>query len=82
MATATTPEEAARQVLRVFQKFNTQPGGAIEGGAFLGPFSSLGWTADDLRAGMEYALQQGWIRHVGPDAITLTKAGFAEIADA
>ena len=82
MATATTPEEAARQVLRVFQKFNVQPGNAVDGGAFMGPFSSLGWTADDLRAGMEYSLQQGWIRHVGRDAVTLTDAGFAEITQA
>jgi hypothetical protein len=77
MATGPTPEESARLILSFFKDHNRRAGEALMLDLVNTEFSTRGGRADDFNAGMEYALDQGWIEMPSSNAMRLTDAGFA-----
>ena len=74
MATNPTPEETALKILDIFKHFNCRPGNVLYRRIF---FRRM--TAEDLKSGMEFAAQQGWIEILRKgSSFKLTAAGFAK----
>ena len=42
------------------------------------PFAKLGWNSKDLKRGIRYAIQHGWVAVSTPASFTLTDVGFAK----
>lgn len=76
MATLPTPEQNGRLVLAVFEHFKSRPGHVLQPRNFISIFANNRWEMDDLKQGLAYAEEQGWIEDA-QNGIRLTEAGFA-----
>ena len=84
MARMPTPEESARNVLRIFVgHFSARPGWVLRSINFEAANEKRRYLHyDDMGPGMEYAVKQGWIEALPDgDSFRLTEAGFAEADD-
>lgn len=79
MATPPTAEDAAIYILSIFKQFNVQIDNVLMQGSFMRPFAASPWQASDYNAGIEYAVQQGWVEMTNPTTIKLTAAGYAKM---
>lgn len=72
-------EDSGRYVVTIFKRLRIMTGGTALAHNLVLPFSQDGWTATDLAAGRQYAVDQGWIE-VGKEEkfFKLTEAGFAQ----
>jgi hypothetical protein len=77
MATAPTPEDAARRILAIFSSKDRRAGEVVRMNVFQGAFPVDGWRSDDFDAGLEYAVESGWVE-MASGSLKLTDAGFAE----
>jgi hypothetical protein len=78
MATLPTAEASGRQILKIFVKqHGLRPGEGLGRISLIHAFSKPGWRITDLDAGIEYALQKGWLEPAGDSYWRLTEAGFA-----
>jgi TPP-dependent 2-oxoacid decarboxylase len=79
MATLPTPEESARAILAIFALQNSRPDDVLmaEQGNFA--FRQAGGTAAEFQAGLEYAVQNGWLEIGNDNTIKLTNAGFTQM---
>jgi hypothetical protein len=78
MAKIPSPEETAREILRVFvSDFNLRPGGGLMAQNLRSEWIKHGQHNEDLSPGMEYAIRKGWME-VSPegDSYKLTEAGY------
>ena len=80
MATISTPEETALEILDIFVKnFKCLPGDVLQIHYFNPLWHKRGFAAEDLKPGMEFAAQQGWVEVIrGGASFMLTAAGFAK----
>ena len=80
MATISTPEKSALKILNIFVHcFKCRPGDVPQRHNFNTLWHELGLAAEDLKSGMEFAVQQGWIEVLsGGSWFKLTAAGFAK----
>jgi hypothetical protein len=77
MATKPTPEQAAKYILQIMvKKFNVRGGQILMRNSLITPFSTDGWQSSDETAGLQYAVQKGWVT-VKENIITLTDDGYA-----
>ena len=79
MATLPTPEETAREILKIFVgHFKCRAGDVLRVNNFLAVWHTRGLASEDFKPGMEYAVTQGWIEvQAGGESFKLTDAGFA-----
>lgn len=75
-----TPEETAIEILAIFvNHFKSRTGNVLGLGNFLSVWHNRGLAADDFKAGMEYAAQQGWVDILpGGESFKLTELGFSK----
>ena len=75
MATIPTPEETARQILKIFvdPPYRCRAGDVLQYRNFVGKIDNR-----DFDPGMQYAIQQGWIQDLGKGSYKLTQTGFDE----
>ena len=79
MADVHTPESAARVILGLFQSHNARPPEAVLPGA-LGQLTVAGvLSSDEVDAGVQFGIGQGWFEKGPKGALRLTEAGFAEM---
>ena len=77
MATNPTPEQAARYILEIIvKKFKASAGMNLMANNLTTLFSTGEWQSSDQIAGLEYAVQHGWIT-VRENIIILTDDGYA-----
>jgi hypothetical protein len=84
MARMPTPEESARNVLRIFvSHFSGRPGWVLRWINLDAPTYKRRYLHyDDMGPGMEYAVKEGWIEALPDgDSFRLTEAGFAAADD-
>jgi hypothetical protein len=79
MATLPTPEESARAILAIFALNNSRPDDVLMAGQGEFAFRQAGGTAAEFQAGLEYAVQNGWLEIGENNTIKLTNAGFTEM---
>jgi hypothetical protein len=79
MATSPTPEESARRILSIFALNNSRPDDVLMAEQANFAFRQAGGSAAEFQAGLEYAVQNGWLEISENDTIKLTNVGFAEI---
>jgi hypothetical protein len=79
MATLPTPEEAARRILSIFALNNSRPDDVLMAEQANFAFRQAGGSAAEFQAGLEYAVQNGWLEIGENNTIKLTNAGFAEM---
>ncbi len=74
MAELPTAEDAAREILRIAAHgHRVRPGEVIMPQWLIVPFNTDPWRTSDLKAGLDYAVDAGWLT---TDSV-LTEAGFA-----
>ena len=73
MSQSASPEGAARKILAIVTE-ETAAGEIMMVGAVNLKFLTAGGTAEDCAAGMEYAVEQGWLEAAGV-AVRLTDLG-------
>jgi hypothetical protein len=78
MATLPTPEESARRILSIFALNNSRPDDVLMAEPANFAFRQAGGSAAEFQAGLEYAVQNGWLAIGENNTIKLTNAGFAE----
>jgi hypothetical protein len=78
MATLPTPEESARAILAIFAVDNSRPDHVLMAGGVNFAFRQAGGMAEEFQAGLEYAVQNGWLEIGENNTIKLTNAGFTE----
>ena len=76
MATLPTPEESARAILAIFAVDNSRPDDVLIAGGVKFAFRQAGGMAEEFQAGLEYAVQNGWLEIGENNTIKLTNAGF------
>jgi coproporphyrinogen III oxidase-like Fe-S oxidoreductase len=76
MATATTPEQSARDVLRIFAAKAVRTGDSLTRAELSLTFQQTGGINAELLDGLRYAISQGWIEKNGT-AFRLTNAGLS-----
>jgi len=83
MATLPTPEESAYKILSVFvDRFKQRPGNVLRLNNFLDVIGKNEIHTDDFNAGMQFAIDQGWIEpQKGGVSFRLTKNGFEQAPD-
>ena len=80
MATLPTPEESARAILAIFAVDNSRPDDVLIAGGVNFAFRQAGGMAEEFQAGLEYAVQNGWLEIGENDTIKLTSAGFQKVS--
>ena len=78
MATETTPEQSARDVLRIFAAKFVRTGDNLTRNGLKLAFQQTGGVDAELLEGLTYAISQGWIQKNGT-AFRLTNAGFSTL---
>ncbi len=78
MATATTPEQSARDVLRIFAAKAARTGDSLTRAELGLTFRQTGGINAELLDGLTYAITQRWIEKNGM-AFRLTNAGFSAL---
>ncbi len=79
MTEAHSAEDSARYVLTIFIRLRCLAGQTVLMNNLTLPFSQDGWQLDDLAAGLQYGVEQGWIEiGKGEKFVKLTEAGFAQ----
>jgi hypothetical protein len=78
MAFLPTKEENGRKVLDVFEHFSLRPGHVLRINNFVAVAVQRRWEMSDLQQGLEFALEQEWIRD-RDGAFELTESGFEAI---
>ncbi|WP_236233734.1 hypothetical protein [Pseudomonas tohonis] len=79
MATMNDPKAVAYMVLHRFGSRDTvQVGDVLRLGNFQGLVSAA-VDGEDLRAGLEYCIEQGWLEAHTKESVELTEAGLAII---
>ncbi len=83
MATVPTPEETAQKILAIFLiSFKFCPGSVLTSHNIIGVWNNSGLHHADLKPGLDYAEEQGWIEIFdGGNSIRLTAVGFAQAKD-
>ncbi len=72
-----TPEQSARQILRlIVGHFQAMPGRVLREASLLQIVSSDGWNEGEYQPGRAYALDHGWL-NAAADTLTLTSAGYS-----
>ncbi|HUZ72168.1 MAG TPA: hypothetical protein VMU87_04225 [Stellaceae bacterium] len=72
-----TPEQSARQILRlIVGHFQAMPGRVLRETSLLQIVSADGWNAAEYQPGRTYALEHGWL-NASVDTLTLTSAGYS-----
>jgi hypothetical protein len=79
MANLPTPEESARAILAIFAFHNSRPDDVLMAGQVNFAFRQAGGRAAEFQAGLEYAVQNGWLEIGENNTIKLTNAGFTEM---
>jgi hypothetical protein len=79
MAQLPTPEQAARKILDQFRFGNIRAGEIIMRGALETTAQKEGLRASDVVAGLNYAVNIGWVDVSNPSFVRLTAAGFGEM---
>lgn len=74
-----TPEECASEMLSLcVGQFRVRPNGAVQVGKLnIAWQTKLHLPADDLVAGIELAIEKGWVEEIPGGSLRLTEAGFA-----
>ncbi len=75
MAAELTATESARIILSIFYSRSVRSGQVVMAGAVNADFLKLGYGPENYKAGMDYAVEQGWIREE-PPVIRLTEVGY------
>ncbi len=81
MATLPQPEESALKILSIFvTHFNCRPNDVLAINNIRSAWLSSKWNIDDLKDGMEYAVEQGWVEIVDVKKMSfkLTDEGFKQ----
>ena len=83
MATIPTPEQSAREILSIFVTHaNMRPGNSLQLNHFFGIWIERGLHDEDLKHGMDYAQEKGWVEiHDNGYSFRLTESGFAQAED-
>jgi hypothetical protein len=79
MATLPTPEESARAILTIIAFHNSRPDDVLVAEQINFAFRQAGGSAAEFQAGLEYAVQNGWLEIGKNNTIKLTNAGFSEM---
>jgi len=81
MTTLPTPEKSAHEILSIFvDYFNRRSGEVLQINNFQSVWFDRGWRGEDLKTGIEFAVQQRWIEILnGGTSYRLTEAGFTAI---
>jgi len=78
MATHPLPEECARRLLGVFVRhFGLRQGDALLQNNLDAVWIKNRWHPNDLKNGLDYAIEQGWIEPLPGNQYKLTDTGFA-----
>lgn len=73
-------EQSARKILSIFKAFNIRAGHVLMTRYVDTKFLASGGSADELKAGMLYAAQQGWLEVASHGiGLHLTQTGFEEM---
>ncbi|MCJ7777438.1 MAG: hypothetical protein MUP16_03900 [Sedimentisphaerales bacterium] len=78
MATIPSLEDNARKILAIFINHNLRSGECLHINVLDAIWNKKGLRADDFKAGMEYAVGQGWIETRENNMYCLTEKGFSE----
>lgn len=81
MATLPTAEQATKHILWAFvHQQGKRPGEILGRLTLIGAFSMSGWRASDIDAGIQHAVDHGWLEPTDPSNSywRLTDPGFAE----
>lgn len=80
MASISTPEETAREILAIFvDHFKSRPDHVLQLNNFNAVWHPRGLEAEDFKPGMTFAAQQGWVEVLrNGEAFKLTALGFSE----
>lgn len=80
MATLPTPEESANKILSLFvDRFKQRPGNVLRVNNFLEAIGKNEINADDFNAGMQFAIDQGWVESLNEGvSFKLTDKGFEQ----
>jgi hypothetical protein len=83
MAPAPTPRETALKILEIFVTyFKRSPGSVLSTLDIIGVWNKLGLHHADLKRGLDYAEEQGWIGIFDRgNSFRLTEEGFTQAKD-
>jgi hypothetical protein len=73
MATLPTPEESARVILAIIAEKHVSAGDQLSIGQVYISFLNQGRTGADFIAGMQHAIEQGWIERLSGIMVQLAK---------
>jgi hypothetical protein len=76
MAQLPTREENGRKILEIYNQFRSRPRHVLLVNNFLAVAARRRWEMSDVQQGLDYALEQGWIRQHN-HGFELTESGFA-----
>ena len=80
MATPATPEKCAREIVAIFVwHFGMLAGDVLRRKSFLALWPQRGYRVKDFKAGLQFALESGWLELLPGDKLyRLTKSGFTD----
>jgi hypothetical protein len=79
MPTRPTPEKCAREILAIFVfHFGLLAGGVLRRNSFFTLWPQRGYSAKDFEAGLQFAIESGWLELRPGDSYRLTKSGFTD----
>jgi hypothetical protein len=78
MPTVSTPEGAAEVILSIFKVMGFRSGAILQRDQVQMQFTVNGGKAADFSAGLQYGVDNGWLKSPSAITIELTDAGFAE----
>jgi len=70
-----SPEEAAREILRILKTPENRAKPGLMVNNFYKPFSQDGWRVADFNAGLAHARREGWVELNEGSMVRLTAAG-------
>ena len=80
MAALATPEKCAREILAIFVwHFGLLAGEVLRRKNFLTLWPQRGYRPRDFNAGLQYAVENGWLELIpGDNSFRLTRSGFTD----
>ena len=79
MAQQVEAHENAKKILNVYKHFNSKEGDVLRANNFIAVGSSKGWDMKDLQQGLNFAVEQRWLKIKPTRWLKSTESGFREM---
>ena len=79
MAKQAGAQENAKKILDIYKHFNSKEGDVLRANNFMAVGSSKGWNMKDLQQGLNFAVENRWLKIEPTGWLKLTESGFKEM---